>query len=74
MNNKFLIVFCFISALFLGLFFYGLKSFLDIKEKELINSNSLTCGQLYRYTETLSNKVVVSYPMVKEYQDCIQSK
>lgn len=65
--NKILITVIVISALFLGLIFYGINSFYGLKKQEV-------CGALYRYSEVLPNGATVNYPMEKEYQDCIQSK
>ena len=57
----------------LGLIFYGIKSNIDIKNAELIIFKKQTCGQLYRYTETLKNGSINSYPMEKEFNDCLKS-
>lgn len=61
-----------ISILFGGLFFYAINLNLNIKEKELQNSIKLTCGELYRYSETHPNGSVTTYPMEKEYKDCLK--
>lgn len=72
-KNVNLVVFVLIAVLFAGLTFYGINSNLVIKKMELENSVKLRCGQIYRYTETLPNGAVTSYPMEKEYQECLQS-
>lgn len=72
-KNINLIVFVLISVLFAWLIFYGINSNLVIKKMELENSVKLRCGQTYRYTETLPSGAVTSYPMEKEFQECLQS-
>ena len=52
-KNINLIVFVIVSVLFAGLIFYGINSFAKLKNLEIENAKKLTCGHLYRYTETL---------------------
>ncbi len=68
-KNISFVVMAIASIIFVALYFDGL----NIKKEGLKNSVMLSCGQLYRYTETLPNGAVVSYPMVKEYQECLTS-
>lgn len=72
-KNISLIVFVIVSVLFAGLIFYGIKSNIDIKKSEIVILKMQTCGQLYRYTETLISGAINSYPMEKEYKECLNS-
>lgn len=60
-------------AFFGGLFFYGVNVYKSFKKEELKNSRLLTCGQLYRYTQTSKEGITTSYPMKKEFEECISS-
>lgn len=67
--------------LLLGAFFVAIfvfknvsKEFISLKQKELTEKITFDCAQTYRYTETLKNGIVVSYPMEKEYRSCLQEK
>lgn len=60
-------------ATFAWLTFYGLNKFYDLKEKEYLSQISFQCAQSYRYTKTVGEGSVVSYPMEKEYKDCVKS-
>ncbi len=72
MKKYFSLIVAMIVILFGGLLFYAINSNLKIREKELQSSIKLTCGELYRYTETHPNGSVTSYPMEKEYKDCLK--
>ena len=74
MNNKELLSSILALAFFGGLFFYGINVYKSIKNQELKNSKILTCGQLYRYTETQKSGAVTSYPMKKEFEECLLAK
>jgi hypothetical protein len=63
MKNSINISLVIVATAMLGLIFYGLQIY-----------KKSTCGQLYRYTETLPNGSITSYPMEKEYKDCLQEK
>lgn len=54
--------------------FYGINRFYLLRVKEVSAEFDFQCAQSYRYTETLKSGVVVSYPMQKEYNDCVSSK
>ena len=73
MNNKELISSILALAFFAGLFFYAINIYKDIKNRELINNKIGVCGQIYRYTETQKNGTVISYPMKKEFEECVSS-
>jgi len=52
----------------------GINKFYELRVKEINEEMDLNCAQTYRYTETLSNGATASYPMEKEYKDCVASK
>jgi len=63
-----------LSATLAAVIFYGVNRFYTLRIKEVAAEFAFQCGQTYRYTETLKSGVVVSYPMQKEYSDCVSSK
>lgn len=69
-----LIGFIFLSAVVAAVGYYGVNKFYALKTKELNEQMDFNCAQNYRYTETLKNGATVSYPMEKEYKDCVASK
>lgn len=73
MKNKNVLYMFLALALLIGFCFYGLNTYSEIKKAELKNSIRYTCGQLYRYTKTLPDGGITSYPMEKEFEDCIKT-
>ena len=65
-----------IGAFFVAIFVFKnvSKDFLAFKQMELDEKIAFDCAQTYRFTQTLSNGTVVSYPMDKEYKSCLQEK
>jgi hypothetical protein len=53
---------------------FGINKFYGLRIAEINSEFDFQCAQTYRYTETLKNGAIVSYPMVKEYKDCANSK
>lgn len=64
----------FVAVALAAVSFYGVKKFYGLKVKEANEQMEFNCAQTYRYEETLSNGATVSYPMEKEYKDCVASK
>lgn len=64
-----------IGAFFVAIFVFRSvsKDFISLKQKELDEKIAFDCAQTYRFTQTVSNGTVVSYPMEREYKDCIGS-
>lgn len=54
--------------------YYGINKFYALRVFEINEEMNFNCAQTYKYTETLENGVIVSYPMEKEYKDCANSK
>lgn len=54
--------------------YFGIDKFYTLRVIELNEKMDFDCAQTYRYTETLKNGAIVSYPMEKEYKDCVASK
>ncbi len=81
-NQIFILVgFIILTATLAAVSFYGINKFSDsinrfsaLRAKEILAEFDFQCAQTYRYTETLKNGVVVSYPMQKEYANCLQTK
>lgn len=69
-----LIGFIFISVVIAAVGYYGVDKFYGLKVKEANEQMDFNCAQTYRYEETLPNGAIVSYPMEKEYKDCVTSK
>lgn len=69
-----LIGFIIVAATIAAVSFYGINKFYALKIKESNEQMDFNCAQNYRYTETLKNGATVSYPMEKEYKDCVTSK
>lgn len=69
-----LIIVYLLQVLLMGLIFYGINTFADLKNQEIKTAKILACGQTYRYTETQGDKVTISYPMAKEFEDCVNSQ
>jgi hypothetical protein len=65
-----------LGAFFVAIFvFKGVsKDFISLKQKELDEKIAFDCAQTYRFTQTLKNGTVVSYPMEREYKDCVSSR
>ena len=76
MKNQILILIGFIilTATLAAVSFVGINSFRDLRVAEINSEFDFQCAQTYRYTETLKNGAIVTYPMVKEYKDCVNSK
>jgi len=76
MKDKLTILFGFIilTAGIAAVLFYGIDRFYNLRVIEIQSQFDFQCAQTYRYTETLGDGVVVSYPMQKEYKDCVNSK
>jgi len=69
-----LIGFIILTATLAAVTFYGVNRFYALRVKEIAAEFDFQCAQTYRYTETLKSGVTVSYPMQKEYNDCVSSK
>jgi hypothetical protein len=69
-----LIGFIILTATLAAVSFFGINKFYELRVKEVNSEFDFQCAQTYRYTETLRNGAIVSYPMVKEYKDCVNSK
>lgn len=76
-----LIGFIFIAVVIAAVGYYGVATLADgvnkfygLKVKEANEQMDFNCAQTFRYTETLPNGAIVSYPMEKEYKDCVTSK
>jgi hypothetical protein len=69
-----LIGFIFLSAALAAVGYYGINKFYALRVKEMNEEMDFHCAQTYRYQETLKNGATVSYPMEKEYKDCLTSK
>lgn len=69
-----LIGFIFLSVAIAAVGYYGINKFYSLRLRQLNSEFEAQCAQAYRYTETLKNGAIVSYPMEKEYKDCIASK
>lgn len=65
-----------IGAFFVAIFVFKKVSadFLSFKQKELNEKIAFDCAQTYRFTQTLGNGTIVSYPMEQEYKECISSR
>lgn len=76
MKNQTLILIGFIilAATLAAVSCFGVKKFYSLRVAEINSEFDFQCAQTYRYTETLKNGATVSYPMVKEYKDCVASK
>lgn len=66
--------FIILTATLAAVSFYGINKFYELRVKEINLGFDFQCAQTYRYTQTLKSGVVVSYPMQKEYKDCVNSK
>ena len=69
-----LIGFIFVAVVIAAVGYYGINKFYALRVAEINEEMALNCAQTYRYEETLSNGAIVSYPMEKEYKDCVTSK
>ena len=69
-----LLGFIILTAGIAAVLFYGINRFSDLRAKEISIQFDFQCAQAYRYTQTLGSGVVVSYPMQKEYESCVNSK
>lgn len=69
-----LIGFIIVAAAIAAVSFYGINKFYALKVAEANEQIDFNCAQNYRYSETLKNGATVSYPMEKEYKDCVTSK
>lgn len=69
-----LIGFIFLSVAIAAVGYYGINKFYELRVRELNSEFEAQCAQAYRYTETLKNGATVSYPMEKEYKDCVTAK
>lgn len=69
-----LIGFIFIAVVIAAVGYYGVNKFYALRLKEANEQIDFNCAQTYRYQETLENGAIVSYPMEKEYKDCVTSK
>lgn len=63
-----------LAAAIVAVCIYGIKTFKDLRIKEISAQISYECAQTYRYTQTLPGGEVVSYPMQKEYESCVAAK
>jgi hypothetical protein len=74
-NRKYVLIgFIILTATLAAVSCFGVNKFYALRVAEINSEFDFQCAQTYRYTETLKNKAVVSYPMVKEYKDCVNSK
>jgi hypothetical protein len=74
-NQIFILIgFIILTATLAAVSFYGINRFATVRVAEINSEYDFQCAQTYRYTETLKNGAVVSYPMKKEYNDCLNSK
>lgn len=64
----------FIAVVIAAVGYYGVNRFYGIRVGEFNEQMDFNCAQTYRYEETLPNGAIVSYPMEKEYKDCVTSK
>ena len=64
----------FLSAVVAAVGYYGINKYYALRVREINEEMDFNCAQTYRYTETLKNGATVSYPMEKEYKDCVTSK
>lgn len=64
----------FLSVAVAAVGYYGINKFYVLRVAEINEEMGFNCAQIYRYTETLENGAIVSYPMEKEYKDCANSK
>lgn len=69
-----LIGFIFIAVVIAAVGYYGINKFYTLRTTEINEEMDFHCAEIYRYTETLKNGATVSYPMEKEYKDCVASK
>lgn len=69
-----LIGFALVAVAVAAVGYYGINKFYSLRVKELNSEFDAQCAQAFRYTETLKNGAIVSYPMEKEYKDCVASK
>lgn len=76
-----LIGFIFVAVAIVAVGYYGVATLADgvnkfyaLRVREINEKMDFDCAQAYRYTETLKNGAIVSYPMEKEYKDCVTSK
>jgi hypothetical protein len=69
-----LIGFVILTAAIIAVSFYAVNRFYGLRAREIAAEFNFQCAQTYRYTETLKSGVIVSYPMQKEYNDCVSSK
>jgi hypothetical protein len=69
-----LIGFIILTAITAAVSFYGINKFYALEVKKVFNEIDFQCAQTYRYTESVSTKVSVSYPMKQEYADCVSKK
>ena len=69
-----LVGFLFLSVALAAVGYYGINRFYLLRVEEIKSEFEFQCAQAYRYTETLQNGAIVSYPMEKEYKDCVNSK
>ena len=69
-----LIGFIFVAVAIVAVGYYGINKFYGLKVKEANEKIDFNCAQTYRYEETLPNGAIVSYPMEKEYKDCVTAK
>lgn len=64
----------FVAVALAAVGFYGINRFTALRVAEINSEFDFQCAQTYRYSETLKNGATVSYPMVKEYKDCVSAK
>ena len=74
-NQIFILIgFIILAATLAAVSCFGINKFYALRVAEINSEFDFQCAQTYKYTETLKNGAIVSYPMEKEYKDCVNSK